>query len=101
MFVVSIPGLNSWVEDIEKNECSEIPLLMVAPKLGAGKKRGIEESMDVDEPSKRAGESSKVSAKKIQHLSPEYLLNSPLHDRPGKACMVKVLRFTFSSKIFY
>lgn len=91
MFVVSIPGLNSWVEDIEKNECSEIPLLMVAPKIGAGKKRGIEDDMDVDEPSKKVGESSKVPPREIQGLSAEYLLNSPLHDRPGKACMVKVI----------
>lgn len=90
MFVVSVPGLNSWVQDIERNECSEIPLLMVPPKLSSGKKRNIEDDMEVDAPSKRTGENSKEAPKETPTLSTEYLLNSPLHDRPSKAYMVKV-----------
>lgn len=109
MFVLSVPGLNDWVPDVEKeryeqdysSQCVDSTATSNTPK------RGMEEdemdtddhhvnvSFDPTDPVKRmkTGEanndgSSSSPGKGI--LSAEYLLNSPIPERPSKACMVKV-----------
>lgn len=98
MFVVTVPGLNSWASEIEKKICPKSPT-RTENNLNNSLKRSLEEddeAMDVDD----SGNVTKKLTVDSSHtetttadknvLSEEYLLNSPIADRPGKACMIKV-----------
>lgn len=107
MFVLSVPGVNSWVAGAEKElyvtEASTTPAS--GQTNGTSVKRSIEDDeMDVDQhvnvsfdPTDPTVKRIKTSAEKTGAsgaangiLSAEYLLNSPIQDRPSRACMVKV-----------
>lgn len=97
MFVVTVPGLNSWASEIEKKSCPQTPK-RTETNLNNSLKRSLEENdeaMDVDDSGnvtkKLTVESSHTGTTLDKNvLSEEYLLNSPICDRPGKACMIKV-----------
>ncbi|XP_033173449.1 mini-chromosome maintenance complex-binding protein [Drosophila mauritiana] len=103
MFVVSVPGLNDWSKEHEKQCCPQIDLASLGQSPSSAKKRtivGEEDAMDVDGVSETTfkrpclkeiqKDSEPVGASKSSVLGSEYLLNSPLPDRPSMACMVKV-----------
>ncbi|KAH8305378.1 hypothetical protein KR018_000090 [Drosophila ironensis] len=101
LFVVSVPGLNDWSKQHEK-QCGPDVELVHSPASKAQKRTLDEqEGMEVDgaeeDPQKRQcleevkgeGNAAAPSAKGSS-LGSDYLLNSPLPDRPSMACMVKV-----------
>lgn len=108
LFVVSVPGINEWAEKIEKE------------KIDSGRSQFLNNSTAGDNPNKRKFEpdsdtnmddmdtddcSTKVAKKgstmnsqpeqpnSVAHLSPEFLLNSPIAERPSKACIIKVKQY--------
>ncbi|XP_063702955.1 mini-chromosome maintenance complex-binding protein [Culicoides brevitarsis] len=101
VFVVSVPGVNSWVHEVEKSvygitKNGEILQETSVETISNGVKRPLnedEEVMETDEepPVKKIESESNVTEQKAPNslLSAEYLLNSPLPDRPSKACIVK------------
>ncbi|XP_016987537.1 mini-chromosome maintenance complex-binding protein [Drosophila rhopaloa] len=102
MFLVSVPGLNDWSKEHEKQCCPQIKLCSVSESSMSAKKRALdeEEAMEVDGASETTIKRQCVKAVQAEEkpsaasgssvLSSEYLLNSPLPDRPSMACMVKV-----------
>ncbi|XP_013110369.2 mini-chromosome maintenance complex-binding protein [Stomoxys calcitrans] len=112
LFVVSIPGINDWArcyeESLNKNNIPQTSELQ-SLEASCSKKRPVaEEEMDVESTENstinntvdsykrqrvEAEESSAnvaSSSKQAPCLGADYLLNSPIPDRPSKACMVKV-----------
>ncbi|EDW64635.1 mini-chromosome maintenance complex-binding protein [Drosophila virilis] len=105
LFVVSVPGLNDWAKEHEKlcNPQTENPTSQQTG-VGNGIKRSLDEQEDMEVD--KADESSGISSPKRQCVAVEpkaettasssavlgtdYLLNSPLPDRPSMACMIKV-----------
>lgn len=99
MFLVSIPGLNEWVATSEKEanfDSSPKPSTSLAVKRAHedGSQMECGDEGQVAAPKKRdTKESPAESDLPSAHssvLSTEYILNSPIADRPGKACMAKV-----------
>lgn len=100
MFMVSVPGLNDWAIDIQKKRCGTINNVAdnTTNDTSNGIKRQLEptvEQMEEDTPSnetnmnKQAKCSSNIQNDGFVGLSREYLLNSPIPDRPSKTCLVK------------
>lgn len=102
IFMVSVPGLNNWAVDIEKEIITEngIPSVKYmdvemnnVPSTGV--KRTLTEQpdeMETDSNSKKLNTVEPTVAKievNNTNLSREYLLNSPIVDRPSNACLVK------------
>lgn len=96
-FVVSIPGLNDWAVDLERQSANKINDIQIEPHDSSGVKRSLDTateenvSMDVDETQshkKSAGE-VKADESETKGLSREYQLNSPIVDRPSNACIIK------------
>ncbi|XP_060666075.1 mini-chromosome maintenance complex-binding protein [Drosophila nasuta] len=100
LFVVSLPGQNAWAKEHEK-ECG--PEMTTTPEggVGVGIKRAFDEKEDMDIDSTDDVSSQKRQCKESPStvsgaekptavLGAEYLLNSPLPDRPSMACMIKV-----------
>lgn len=104
VFVISVPGVNDWVHEIERtvykitNENGKLEEMETA---GVGNKRSLEnEDQEVmetdDQPPVKKVESPPEDVAKTNGntgtsvLSAEYLLNSPLPDRPSKACIIKI-----------
>lgn len=106
LFVVSLPGQNDWAKEYEKR-CN--PQINQQTEVGSGTKRALDEQEDmevdktvesisssgsslkrhcVEAPGKASTEESSSSASAT--LGSDYLLNSPIPDRPSMACMVKV-----------
>lgn len=100
IFMISIPGLNDWASDVERmsgnifhqntNEQDE--------SSTNGVKRSLEEDtdMDISESNTVSQSSNKKSTSEIEkksdrnpNLSKEFFLNSPISDRPSKACVVR------------
>uniref|UniRef100_A0A182FLN1 Mini-chromosome maintenance complex-binding protein n=1 Tax=Anopheles albimanus TaxID=7167 RepID=A0A182FLN1_ANOAL len=115
MFVVTIPGQNGWAIEHEKQANAKPGVVPVrgasteerhddAASVQNRVKRGHDdhEEMDTDaatdvpekETKKLATEPKPASASQpgAAVLSADYLLNSPISDRPGKACLVKLYR---------
>ncbi|XP_050095466.1 mini-chromosome maintenance complex-binding protein [Anopheles aquasalis] len=117
MFVVTIPGQNGWAIEHEKQENSAtagaVPVQRGVTEEGhdadaapvpSRVKRGHDddEEMDTDaatdvreKETKKPATESKPAAETqpgAAGLSADYLLNSPISDRPGKACLVKLYR---------
>ncbi|XP_037908654.1 mini-chromosome maintenance complex-binding protein [Hermetia illucens] len=102
IFVITVPGLNDWAVSHERS-VSEVAIQKPNNEAvnGHGQKRSLDdetENMEV-EPEERktvkrlCNEQSPMrnsGATSDNLLSSEYLLNSPLPDRPSKACMVKL-----------
>ncbi|KAL5277760.1 MCMBP family protein [Megaselia abdita] len=95
LFVISLPGLNDWAKTTQP-----ISPPTQSASESSGQKRSAEdsESMEQDQemeetqtPNKRIKGSIAVNEEAApKGLSAEYHLNSPIPDRPSKACMVKV-----------
>ncbi|XP_049539351.1 mini-chromosome maintenance complex-binding protein [Anopheles darlingi] len=113
MFVVTIPGQNRWAIEHEKQnnttagggateEGSDEDPTPIPGRVKRG--HDDDEEMDTDAPAdvreketKKPATESKSAATETQSctaapvaLSADYLLNSPISDRPGKACLVKL-----------
>lgn len=105
IFMVSIPGLNDWAVDIERVHFNADSMDVEMNNLPSnGLKRPLDESeinengddqMETDSDnirSKKLNQSGSESEQKPttnSNLSREYLLNSPIVDRPSNACLVK------------
>lgn len=106
MFMVSVPGLNEWAKNIEKemsevnNRPSTLESRQTQETIG---KRPLETDDDTEEnphgsltsavkklDSKSEGSGGSNTIRTGTSLSAEYLLNSPIPDRPSRACIVKV-----------
>ncbi|XP_058129513.1 mini-chromosome maintenance complex-binding protein [Anopheles ziemanni] len=115
MFVISIPGQNPWASACERElnggnlSRTEQPVTDSSEEQRSSVKRAHEDEMEVDGASGITGSTdtscTSVPAtngvKKIATtpahpagtsslLSVDYLLNSPITDRPSKACLVKL-----------
>lgn len=115
LFLITVPGLNDWAAQAERdNSAIDLSAGGASAEPGTGTKRPHEsddagataESMDtgaaalsaVAKKSNTAGSDadgstpagSSSAAAPTALLSAEYLLNSPLRDRPGRACLAKV-----------
>lgn len=107
IFMVSIPGLNDWAVNIEKeyinNECMDIEMDNIQSH---GLKRALEDENNGNSSDQMEIDTKNVNSKKLiqtktesdtqsnmntnnSNLSREYLLNSPIVDRPCNACLVK------------
>lgn len=114
IFMVSIPGLNDWAMDVEKTpSLTSMNATMDPSSPSHGTKRPLTESEPIEsgidkmeiaspvgnkkKPSQIDDSSEQEQLEQIQKdpenntiLSREYLLNSPIVDRPSKACLVKL-----------
>lgn len=94
MFVLSVPGVNSWVAEVERGASTGCPTGAQSSVPVARPKRTLDEG--TDEAMEVEGEAVKRVKTRAQGsigngvLSTEYLLNSPIPDRPSKSCMVKI-----------
>lgn len=103
--MVSIPGLNDWAVDIEKDHSSDGSMDIEMDNVQSqGLKRSLDDDsngnntdqMEVDmkmvqnkKPNQTTTEPQANSNANKTNLSREYLLNSPIVDRPCNACLVK------------
>ncbi|XP_031627150.1 mini-chromosome maintenance complex-binding protein [Contarinia nasturtii] len=106
IFMVSIPGLNDWAVNIEKEHFVADSMDVEMNNLQSN---GVKRSLDENETNENIGDqmdtdSDAVRCKKLNqsgaeteeksttnsNLSKEYLLNSPIVDRPSNACLVKL-----------
>lgn len=100
--VISTPGLNDWCKEIS---AVKMPMDVQHQKLNANKsnKRSLdetEEQMDCSEPhhkkekvstnSVEANSSHSKGLEVPQVVSKEHILNFPIPNKDGKACIVKV-----------
>ncbi|XP_065091923.1 mini-chromosome maintenance complex-binding protein [Ochlerotatus camptorhynchus] len=114
MFVISIPGYNSWAVECEqkmnlvyqpKVEDKSDELSSVKRPHGDDEEMETDQTVDKDNPFKKpmlpvepcskaqqasSSRSASSSESKQNVLSAEYLLNSPISERPSKACLVKL-----------
>lgn len=97
LFLVSIPGINEWAADIEKTDSmgkDGASSASTSIKVSLGVKRHLVESdaMENENVLKKIDlkDTIQMDVAPTSGLSAEYLLNSPLPDRPGKACIAKV-----------
>lgn len=101
MFTVSIPGLNSWASQLEEASVNKnIHKTKETKNINNSLvfKRPLDDSsiitdtemIDVQCKKMKSMETVNCSEPRESYLSSEFLLNSPLPDRPSKACMVKI-----------
>lgn len=102
LFLVSVPGLNDWVINAEKaaqpNRTTASQLSEPSSSSSSGVKRTLDDSEAIETEQSEGPVPKKIDSKDSKTspsvaaggLSAEYLLNSPLPDRPGKACLAKV-----------
>ncbi|KAH8377000.1 hypothetical protein KR093_002667, partial [Drosophila rubida] len=101
LFVVSLPGQNDWAKRHEKECGSAVASIQTAESsVGGGIKRPHDEQQDMEVDSinvpgqKRQCQESLATLNDAKKptvvLGAEYLVNSPLPDRPSMACMIKV-----------
>lgn len=98
VFVVSVPGINNWVHEIEREvfnikENTSLTVQNEEVTVITGSKRHLEEEtmeIDTEPPVKKVESPPKTQENRSSVLSAEYLLNSPLPDRPSKACIIKI-----------
>lgn len=105
IFMVSIPGLNDWAVDMERTSLPKNAAdasMLASDKESHGIKRSLNEcepiesgidQMEIDSVAtkKKPSQDSNVPATEANSvLSREYLLNSPIVDRPSNACLVKL-----------
>lgn len=100
LFVISLPGINEWAAAHEK-VAAPAAAQPINTTESSGQKRSADDTeMEQDEvmeevkvtPNKRVCTGSIAVNEEAtpKGLSAEYHLNSPIADRPSKACMVKV-----------
>ncbi|XP_055908150.1 mini-chromosome maintenance complex-binding protein [Eupeodes corollae] len=105
LFVVSVPGFNQWASTFEESSCNnsdlskhEVSTSQRVPKRSIPEELDSE-MMDVNDNSRdnklnkrqcTENENSRPSNVSTSVLSAEYHLNSPIPDRPSKACLIKL-----------
>lgn len=99
IFAVSIPGLNDWAVELERQTVNLVETTQPDAFASVGVKRSLdaEESprdvvvMDTDESqaNKKHATDAKGTEPEAKGLSKEYQLNSPIVDRPSNACIIK------------
>lgn len=92
-FMVSIPGLNDWAVDLERTpstpKIDEAPAV-VASSHGAPSVDQMEvENMSDNKETANQNDQQNDDPMGDSILSREYLLNSPIVDRPSTACLMK------------
>uniref|UniRef100_A0A336LJY3 Mini-chromosome maintenance complex-binding protein n=1 Tax=Culicoides sonorensis TaxID=179676 RepID=A0A336LJY3_CULSO len=108
VFVISVPGINPWVQEIERtiykfDVGSTGSSMQIESACKNENKRSLqdndEENMETDQEPQQplskkmetvSNEQKETNGNANSVLSPEYLLNSPIPDRPSKACIVKI-----------
>ncbi|XP_043287663.1 mini-chromosome maintenance complex-binding protein isoform X2 [Venturia canescens] len=91
--VISIPGLNDWAKEkgIPSLEDPRVPGGSISTK----RELNDEEPMDICEPPRKKEKTKveKQGTEEIQNsfLSKEHILNFPISNNDGKACIVKVI----------
>lgn len=116
LFVVSIPALNEWAKTYEET-CNQqnvpSPPAFLSSSCNGAKKRSAtdeNEAMETDcvneNPNEQTASNDNKKRQKVEEtnneqscsktktavLGKEYLLNSPIPERPGKACMIKIYK---------
>lgn len=108
IFMVSIPGLNDWAVDIEKSPMAKnVQSTIDTPSSSSSSSHGTKRSLTECEPIESGIDQMEIDLKANKKkpdqvdqsncaqqvsnsiLSREYLLNSPIVDRPSNACLVK------------
>lgn len=99
IFAVSIPGLNDWAVELERQSVDQVETTQTDPFESAGIKRSLDAEetpsevviMDTDESqaNKKHAPDAKGTEPEAKGLSREYQLNSPIVDRPSNACIIK------------
>ncbi|XP_045470802.1 mini-chromosome maintenance complex-binding protein [Harmonia axyridis] len=99
-YVISTPGENQWVKDFESNKRST--LLKETKTTYSSQKRSLEEDakMDIDLATTNVSQAGKRQCNSSLNqpppnkmdMSTEYLLNFPIEDKNGKACLVKIYK---------
>ncbi|XP_055856866.1 mini-chromosome maintenance complex-binding protein [Episyrphus balteatus] len=106
VFVVSLPGFNSWASTFEESNCTkrdisnnEVNRSQSVPKRPLADETDSE-MIDLDQTNNISNISNKRQCTEVNGssssntrtsaLSAEYLLNSPIPDRPSKACLIKL-----------
>ncbi|XP_023291603.2 mini-chromosome maintenance complex-binding protein [Lucilia cuprina] len=116
LFVISIPGINDWTKEYEENSNkANLPVINIEQRENVAegaKKRSapLDDEMEIDRPDSITQVENKSSVEattrpkvdtaneqqsnssKNTALGAEYLLNSPIPERPSKACMIKVYK---------
>lgn len=101
MFMVSIPGLNDWAVNLEREQISVSQDMEMAEVSDNSTLHVAKHSLNEEENKMEAEPSKKLKtlinsnaiadgeAENKTGLSREYLLNSPIVDRPSNACIAK------------
>lgn len=102
--VISVPGINNWVQTIEENAYKQVKIL---PVNKTSTKRTFDETMDVEVPcssvsstesvenqKKTCNETKQVSKNSESQttVSKEHILNFPLPNQTGKTCHLKIYK---------
>ncbi|KAJ6647912.1 Mini-chromosome maintenance complex-binding protein, partial [Pseudolycoriella hygida] len=98
IFIVSVPGTNDWVLDVERENCQIKPHSSTETTSGSSALKRPLNDQELIESEKKIPmkapatiSNGSFSVKESPSLlSREYLLNSPIADRPTKACIVKI-----------
>uniref|UniRef100_A0A1B0CWW0 Mini-chromosome maintenance complex-binding protein n=2 Tax=Lutzomyia longipalpis TaxID=7200 RepID=A0A1B0CWW0_LUTLO len=90
LFLVTIPGINNWADEGYKDP-SKLPEV---EKLSVNPSKRQEDGDDDETLLKRQKviKDDQTPGETRTILSTEYLVNSPLPDRPSRACLVKIYR---------
>lgn len=88
LFLVTIPGINEWADESRQ----ESPKLPEVEKLTFNPGKRLEDEEDTSLKRQKLEDDSKAAEAVSTHLSSEYLVNSPLPDRPSQACLVKIYK---------
>lgn len=99
IFAVSIPGLNDWAVELERQSINQVETSQMETFESAGIKRSLDAEetpsevvvMDTDESqaNKKHATDARGAGPEASGLSKEYQLNSPIVDRPSNACIIK------------
>lgn len=98
IFMVSVPGLNDWAIDAQRQQSNNsVSDMDVSEPTSNGIKRPLDTDIsddstsNIDSNRKRSANENSLNSEAVRNsgLSKEYLLNSPIPSRPSKACIVK------------
>uniref|UniRef100_T1GPG6 Mini-chromosome maintenance complex-binding protein n=1 Tax=Megaselia scalaris TaxID=36166 RepID=T1GPG6_MEGSC len=101
LFVISLPGINEWASSHEKGVIAAQTTPPQAESFGqkrSAEDTEMEQDEDVQQEPVQTAQNKRVCTSSVtaneaaapKGLSAEYHLNSPISDRPSRACLVKV-----------
>lgn len=97
-YVISTPGENQWVKDIE-SEANNVNIQTTSRNTSQKRSLDNDDTMEVDEEPctvpqsvKRQCNSQNQPSPPKMDISTEYLLNFPIEDKTGKSCLVKIYK---------